>query len=120
MGGGLEDLNLYQNSLRIADMAWSVYVDLKKVCPTIAHQFIKSADSIGANIAEGYGRGSYKDRKNFLIISRGSLYETIFWRQLLIQRKLIDHSQAGLLDDLLKTQSLLTTGYLNYLKSKIP
>jgi four helix bundle protein len=39
-------------------------------------QQIASADSIAANIEEGYGRGSRKDYIKFLMISRGSARET--------------------------------------------
>ena len=39
-------------------------------------QPLASADSIAANIEEGYGRGSAKDYSHFLIIARGSAQET--------------------------------------------
>jgi four helix bundle protein len=37
---------------------------------------IRSARSIPANIAEGYGRFSYKDQIHFCVQARGSLYES--------------------------------------------
>ena len=40
-------------------------------------QQLASADSIAANIEEGYGRGSKKDYSHFLIIARGSAQETM-------------------------------------------
>jgi four helix bundle protein len=36
-----------------------------------------SADSIAANIEEGYGHGSKRDYSHFLIIARGSAQETL-------------------------------------------
>jgi four helix bundle protein len=44
---------------------------------TIANQLMRSTLSIPLNIAEGSGKESNKDRKNYLLISRGSLYETV-------------------------------------------
>jgi four helix bundle protein len=41
----------------------------------VAQQYA-SADSIAANIEEGYGRGSKRDYCHFLTISRGSAQET--------------------------------------------
>ena len=42
----------------------------------LVSQQIASADSIAANIEEGYGRGSKRDYAHFLIIARGSAQET--------------------------------------------
>ena len=40
-------------------------------------QLIRASRSIGANIAEGYGRYTYKDQIHFCMQARGSLFETI-------------------------------------------
>jgi four helix bundle protein len=40
-------------------------------------QIKRSSRSISANIAEGYGRYTYKDTRNFFIIARGSTTETM-------------------------------------------
>ena len=39
-------------------------------------QLARSAESIGANIAEASGRWHGPDKRRFLLIARGSLYET--------------------------------------------
>lgn len=44
---------------------------LRLVAPQVA-----SADSIGSNIEEGYGRSTTKDYTPFLVIARGSATET--------------------------------------------
>lgn len=42
----------------------------------LADQIIRSSRSVTANIAEGYGRYTYKEQIRFCIQARGSLYET--------------------------------------------
>lgn len=45
-------------------------------CKRLVEQQMASADSIAANIEEGFGRGSRKEYTQYLIISRGSAQET--------------------------------------------
>jgi four helix bundle protein len=42
-------------------------------------QLMRSADSIGANIAEATGRWHQQDQRRLLFIARGSLFETEHW-----------------------------------------
>jgi four helix bundle protein len=56
---------------------------------TIGRQLIRSADSIGANIAEGTGRGSFQDNRRFVRNARGSLYETRHWLRRAHARRLM-------------------------------
>jgi four helix bundle protein len=46
---------------------------------TIGYQIVRAADSISANISEGYGRFYFKEQRQFCYIARGSLYETKTW-----------------------------------------
>ena len=55
-------------------------------------QLFRAASSIGANIAEGYGRNNPKEYKQFLGIARGSAMETQFWLELAQECFTIDAS----------------------------
>jgi four helix bundle protein len=63
----LDDLEVFKKAEKISDdiwfevMSWTDYF----IKDTIGKQLVRSADSIGANIAEGYGRFHYKENKNF-------------------------------------------------------
>jgi len=65
-----EDLRVYQLSEELADRIWNIVIQWSVFGKeTIGKQIVKSADSIGANIAEGSGRGSYADNKRFVKIA---------------------------------------------------
>jgi four helix bundle protein len=64
-----------------------------KVQSSIGSQVIRSADSISANIAEGFGRYGMADRRKFYIYARGSFEETKSWLRKLIRRKILDKKE---------------------------
>ena len=73
---GFETLQVYQLSEDIADLVWTVVLKWNNFeKDTLGKQLVRTADSIGANIAEGTGRGSYADNKRFAKIARASLFE---------------------------------------------
>ena len=77
---GLSKLNIYNDSMKLSNEIWDIVNVLDYfVKDTIGKQLVRSADSISANISEGYGRYSFKENICFLYYSRGSLYETITW-----------------------------------------
>jgi len=119
MKHSIEDLKILNTANEIALLAWRVYNQIPAKQKDTAIQFIRSADSIGANIAEGHGRGSFKDRKHFLIIARGSLRECTYWIQLLKSRNLVEECLFNSLIDLLNLESRMIMGYINYLQKKI-
>jgi len=45
-------------------------------------QACRSASSVGANLCEGYGRGTPGQKTNFYKIARGSAYECVHWANL--------------------------------------
>lgn len=69
---------------------------------TIGKQLVRAADSIGANIAEGFGRGNGADQKRFLKIARGSTYETKYWLRLAFTRNLLTDEVVEQLKPLLE------------------
>jgi four helix bundle protein len=57
-------------------------------------QLLRSADSIGANIAEAFGRDRNPDQRRFLFIARGSAYEVQHWITAAHERQLSLPSHA--------------------------
>lgn len=89
------ELDVYQLAEELADKIWDAYdIWSAKAQHTIGTQIIRSADSIAANIAEGYGRFTPADRKLFYRYARGSFEETKAWLRKAIRRKLIPHPEV--------------------------
>ena len=73
---GFEDLVLYQKARAFRKRVYK----LARLLPAeerfaLSQQMRRAAVSVTNNIAEGYGRFSYKDRIHFLVQSRGSIME---------------------------------------------
>lgn len=90
-----EKLQVYQLSERLADSVWKIVISWDSFAKdTVGKQIVRSADSIGANISEGSGRGSLQDNRRFVRMARGSLYETIHWLRRSYMRKLLTRQEV--------------------------
>jgi four helix bundle protein len=76
----LEELNVYKLSMGLSEKIWELVVKWDYFTKdTLGKQLVRAADSIAANLSEGFGRYHYKENTNFCYYSRGSLYETKTW-----------------------------------------
>ena len=91
-----ENLRIYQLAETLADKVWNIAVKWDFFAKdTVGKQLVRAADSVGANIAEGSGRGSNQDYKRFLKIARGSLNETRHFLRCAYRRKLVTPEEAN-------------------------
>ena len=110
-----EDLRVFQLAEKLCDDIWKIVGEWNYFeKDTVGKQLVKAADSIGANIAEGSGRGTPNDNKRFVRIARGSLNEVIFWLRRARKRNLLDTEQN---EYLTKTLDELAPTLNAYLKS---
>jgi len=80
-----------------------------RAADALGNQLMRSAGSIAANIAEGYGRYSQAAYRNHLSIARGSAFESESWLDLLVRRGFLTPERGEHLIDLCKeSQKLLT------------
>jgi len=90
MSNRLEDLEVYTLAEQFGDEIWFIVIEWEYFAKdTLGKQMARSADSISANIAEGFGRYHYKENKNFCYFSRGSVIETKGWLKKSKTRNLI-------------------------------
>jgi len=86
----LEELQVYTMSMEMAEKIWCIVVGWEYFTKdTVGKQLVRAADSISANLSEGFGRYHFKENLNFSYYSRGSLYETKTWLTKSHNRKLI-------------------------------
>jgi len=109
----LRELEVYNLSEELSDTIWDIVIKWDYFAKeTIGKQLVRAADSIAANIAEGYGRYHYKENKNFCYFARGSLEETKTWLRKGIRRGLIDQSKHQELFDIIKKLPRLLNSYI--------
>ncbi|TAK43999.1 MAG: four helix bundle protein [Saprospiraceae bacterium] len=92
----LNDIPPYKRSFHLSNYIWEMVMKWewfeKK---TIGSQFVDAADSISANIAEGFGRYHKKDKIHFYRYSSGSVKECFDWNEKAKVRNLISVEVYG-------------------------
>jgi four helix bundle protein len=117
---GFENLRVYNLAEEIADIIWEIVAKWDYFAKdTIGKQLVNSADSIGANIAEGYGRGSHADNRRFAKISRGSLFEVKHWLRRAYKRNLLSEKQITNLQELVNELTPKLSAYINSISKKL-
>jgi len=90
-----EDLRVLQTAEELADEIWKLAVQWDDFArDVVGQQFARAADSIGANIAEAFGRFHYGERLQFLYFARGSLFEAKYWLNRAASRDLVSGNQS--------------------------
>ena len=114
-----EKLRVYQLSEEIADFTWDAVAKWDPLAKeTIGRQFIKAADSIGANIAEGAGRGSIVENRRFSKIARGFLFELKHWLRRAHKRGLLAEEEIEMFRKLVDELTPKLSAYINAIGKK--
>ncbi len=86
----LNDISAYKKSLALSNYVWETVIKWDWFAKrTVGSQFTEAADSISANIAEGFGRYGKKDKIKFYYYSFGSIKESLDWNEKSKARKLL-------------------------------
>ena len=90
-----EELRVLQAAEGVADSIWRLVVRWDPFArEVVGGQLARAADSVGANIAEAFGRFHYGEKLQFLYYSRGSLFEAKYWLNRARARELMPSTQA--------------------------
>lgn len=119
MAAGFHKLRVYQLAEQLADEIWRVVAKWPALARnTVGVQIIDSSDSVGANIAEGVGRGTYKDNCRFIMIARGSLNETGHWLRRAYRRDLLKPQEVDRFGALISELGPRLNSYLNSVRTR--
>lgn len=75
-----DSIDAYNTAFDLSNYIWDIVIRWDNFAKfTVGKQLVESADSISANVAEGFGRYHKKDKIKFYRYSNGSLLESIDW-----------------------------------------
>jgi len=109
-----EDLEIYKISVEVAIEVYK----LTKKFPReetygISDQLKRAVTSIGANIAEGFGRFYFKDKLVFFYHSRGSLFEVKHFLEISYRMGYITETEKDKLFSKLNNLSVKLNNFIN-------
>lgn len=109
----LEDLKLYQECLNFEQEVWNIINEWEGFNKdTVGKPFVQAADAISGNIAQGYGRYNFKDKKHYCYISRGYLLKTKGWLLKSKERELISEEKADELIEFIEKIHRMLNAYI--------
>ena len=114
-----ENLQVYKRAVDIAETAILISEKFPKGYYFLADQLNRAALSISTNIAEGNGRFTKADRKNFFVIARGSAQECIPLLEITRRRKFINQAEHSKLYDELETLAKMLNGLIKGMDKRV-
>lgn len=113
-----ENLKVYQKAVNFADHASALTENFPRGYYFLSNQLKRAALSIATNLAEGNGRFTKADRKNFFGIARGSAQECVPLLELARRRKLLDDARHAAMREELETIAKMLSRLINGLDKR--
>jgi four helix bundle protein len=99
--------------MEMAEKVWNIVIKWNQFQKdTVGKQLVRAADSIAANLSEGFGRYHYRENKHFGYYSRGSLFETKTWITKAFNRQLINKDDYSLFLKNIETIGIKLNNYI--------
>jgi four helix bundle protein len=113
-----EKLAVHQKAVDFADQVIQITESFPRGYAFLSDQLNRAALSISANLAEGNGRFTKADRRNFFIIARGSAQECVPLLDIARRRQLVSESTALELRKTIEEIAKMTSGLINGLDKR--
>ena len=92
----LEELEVYRLAMDIGERVWAEVARWDYFArDTVGKQWVRAADSVAANLSEGFGRFHFKENRQYGYYGRGSLFETRTWLTKAARRTLISEPASA-------------------------
>jgi len=114
-----EKLEVYQKALAFAERVSALTSDFPRGLWYLADQLNRASLSVSLNIAEGNGRWTEADRKNFFGIARGSVHECVPLLELCRRKGLLEESLCVELKEELETIAKMLSGLMDRKKKPV-
>lgn len=116
---GINELQVYRLAMTLGEQVWNVVAKWDSFAKnTLGNQLVRAADSVAANISEGFGRYHYKENIRFCYIARGSLLETRTWLDKAYRRALLAEELYRQLEQDINTLGVKLNNYLKAIGQK--
>ena len=113
-----ENLKVYQKSIDLAEEVINLTDEFPKGYSFLTDQLNRASLSIATNIAEGNGRYTKKDRRNFFIIARGSLQECVPLLKIAKRKQFISGAEMSEMFNRLEVISKMLSGLINGIEKR--
>ncbi len=116
----LNDIEAYTLAFHLSNDVWQIIRTWDKFSQwTIGKQFTEAIDSIAANIAEGFGRYSKKDKVKFYRYAYGSTSESLDWNEKAFRRGILSKIQYQKIYAQLKVIPKKLHSLINFTNSRL-
>jgi len=113
-----ENLEVYQKAVDFTDQCCALTESFPRGYGFLSDQLNRAALSIATNLAEGNGRFTKADRRNFFTIARGSVQECVPLLELARRRNLLKAEHHASMRDDLETIAKMLSGLINGLDKR--
>ena len=113
-----ENLEVYQKAVDFADKIMALTEQFPRGYYFLTDQLNRAALSIATNIAEGNGRFTKADRRNFFTIARGSAQECVPLLEIAKRRAFISEQVCTELRNELQTVAKMLNGLISGLDKR--
>ena len=113
-----ENLDVYRRAVDLADRVISHTKDAPRGFGFLTDQLNRAALSISTNLAEGNGRFTKADRRNFFTIARGSVQECVPLLELASRHDLIPQGEHDALRGELEEIARMISGLIKGLNKR--